>query len=279
MDAGLSDLTVWITGASGGIGRATAEAFAAEGCLLALHAHSGAAELGRWLGEQPWRDRAATFVADVRDPEALDAQALAIVARFGRLDVCIVNAGIWPDAALALDELPVERVREVVEVNLLGAMWTARAFLRALSRGGPRADGRGASLTFVGSTAGRFGEAGHSEYAASKAALRGLVLSLKNEIVRLDPHGRVNLVEPGWTMTPMAAAAVAEVAPVEKALATMPLRQIARPADVAAAVVFLSSPSLARHLSGEVITVAGGMEGRRLWEPGEVDVAAVRREI
>ena len=272
MQTALADLVVWITGASGGIGRALAEAFAAEGSLLGLHAGGHLADLQAWVAGLKWRDRAHLGAADVRDPAALDEQARALVARFGRIDVCIVNAGIWPPDDVALDAQAPERVRDVVETNLLGAIWTARAFLARLAESGPRPDGRGASLIFVGSTAGRFGEAGHAEYAASKAALRGLVLSLKNEIARLDPHGRCNLVEPGWTLTPMVAEHVGarahaadETAPIERALSTMPLRQLARPEDIAAAAVYLASPALARHVTGETITVAGGMEGRRLW--------------
>src|SRR5262249_1050613 len=122
----------------------------------------------------------------------------------GRVDVCVVNAGVWPPDALPADALPEARVREVIDTNLLGALWTARAFLSTLRKSGPRADGAGASLIFIGSTAGRFGEAGHAEYAASKAALRGLVLTLKNEIVLADPWARVNLVDPGWALPPMA---------------------------------------------------------------------------
>jgi 3-oxoacyl-[acyl-carrier protein] reductase len=144
-------------------------------------------------------------------------------------------------------------------------MWTARAFLTALRRVGPRPDGHGASLIFIGSTAGRFGEAGHAEYAATKAALRGLMLSLKNEIVHVDPWARVNLVDPGWTVTPMAQAELEKTGQIPQITRTMPLRRVASPEDVAGAVLFFASPALSRHVSGEAITVAGGMEGRVLW--------------
>jgi 3-oxoacyl-[acyl-carrier protein] reductase len=278
LDSGLADLVVWITGASGGIGRALAEAFAAEGCRLALHAGSRRDELEQWLAGRRWRPRALCGACDVRDEGALDAETRRIVAHHGRIDVAVISAGIWPSEDAALHAQAPERIRAVVETNLLGAIWSARALLARLAETGPRDDGRGASLLFIGSTAGRFGEAGHAEYAASKAALRGLSLSLKNEIVRLDPGARCNLVEPGWTLGPMAGPALERAAPVERALSTMPLRQLARAEDVAAAAVFLSSPLLARHLSGAVLTVAGGMEGRRLWGDGEIDVTRVRRD-
>ena len=115
------------------------------------------------------------------------------------------------------------------------------------------------------STAGQFGEAGHVAYSASKAALRGVVRSLKNEIVHVDPAARVNLVDPGWTRTPMAEGAMEDAAAVERALATTPLRRVAEPEDVASTCVFLASPTRARHLTGQIVGVHGGMEGRRLW--------------
>jgi 3-oxoacyl-[acyl-carrier protein] reductase len=221
-----------------------------------------------------------TFVrADITDPEAMTAAAELAVARFGRIDHCVANAGVYVRPGARLDEMSPERVRASLDVNLLGALWTARAFLGALARTGARPDGRGASLTFIGSTAGRFGERGHVDYAASKAALRGAVKTLKNEIVTLDPYGRVNLVQPGWTVTAMAREALAEPGAVNRIVRTMPLRQLARPVDIARAVLFLASPEAARHVSGEVITVAGGMEGRLLWAENEIDEGAIHRRV
>lgn len=274
MDLGLSGKVVLITGASGGIGQALADGFAAAGARLVLHAHTNADALARHA-----RAGAHVITCDVADAAALDRAVDDAVAAVGRLDVCVANAGIWPPEAVPLHELDERRIRRVLETNLFGAMFTARAFLRALARTGPRRDGHGASLAFIGSTAGRFGERGHAEYAVSKAGLHGLVRTLKNEIVALDPYARVNLVEPGWTVTPMARPALADPAVIERALATMPLRQLARPVDVANAVLFLASPTMSRHVSGEVLTVAGGMEGRRQWEPGEVGTAAVLRRL
>jgi 3-oxoacyl-[acyl-carrier protein] reductase len=278
VDLGLRDQTVFITGASGGIGRALAEAFAAEGARLALGGWRNHATLEADTA-RGWPGGAETLVvrADVGDPAALDAATECILERFGRVDHCVANAGVYARRGARLDETAPAQVRATLETNLLGALWTARAFLAALARTGPRADGRGASLTFIGSTAGRFGERGHADYATSKAALYGLVRSLKNEIVQLDPFGRVNLVEPGWTVTEMAREALDEPGAVTHVVRTMPLRQLARAADVARAVVFLASPEAARHLSGEVLTVAGGMEGRLLWSAGEIDAGAIRR--
>jgi 3-oxoacyl-[acyl-carrier protein] reductase len=255
MDLGLGDKVIFITGADGGIGSELTRAFLAEGARVVACSRRGVEA----------RERVLPVRADVRRPDELEAAMSAAVAAFGRVDVCVANAGVWPPEALRLDELPEARVREVVETDFLGSLWTARAFAAALSRTGPRPDGQGASVVFIGSTAGRFGEAGHADYSASKAALRGLTLSFKNEIVRIDPWARVNLVDPGWTVTPMARATLAASGQIEAVTRTMPLRRVGSPEDVAAAVLFFASPVMARHVSGEALTIAGGMEGRVLW--------------
>ena len=279
MDLGLAGKVVWITGASGGIGRALAEVFAGEGARLVLQGHGSFAALEEWVAAQPWRAESLCVSADVRDPGALERCAARALERFGRLDACLANAGKWPSEPRALDELAPERLRATLEVNLLGALFTARAFLGALRHTGPRADGHGAALIFTGSTAGRFGERGHSDYAVAKAALHGAVKTLKNEIVQLDPYGRVNAIEPGWTVTHMARPALAQPGHVERALRTMPLRQLARAKDVARTAAWLASPLAAAHVSGEIIAVAGGMEGRCLWNEEEIDREKVLERV
>ncbi len=278
MDLGLKDKVIFVTGASGGIGRALAQRFAEEGARLALVGHTQTGPLDAWVRDQTWAERALVRGADVADPEAVESAVAACVERFGRIDTCIACAGIWPRDDRLLHELPVERLRRTVEVNLLGATWTARAFFAAIQRSGPRSDGHGANLIFIGSTAGRFGERGHADYAASKAGLVGLLRTLKNEIVQLDPRGRVNLIEPGWTVTHMARPALDEPGSVEQVVATMPLRQLGRASDVAATAAWLASPLAARHVSGQVVTVAGGMEGRKLWSDGDIDGQGIRAE-
>ena len=115
-----------------------------------------------------------------------------------------------------------------------------------------------------------FGEAGHSDYAAAKSAVvHGLLLSLKNEIVRIAPLGRVNAVCPGWTASPMTRTALTDPELVQRVTRTMPLRKVGRPEDVARQVVVLASDELSGHVSGQVVTVAGGMEGRVLHPEGE----------
>ena len=152
-------------------------------------------------------------------------------------------------------ELQLERWRATLDTNLTATFLTARGFLRGLHGDG--------SLVLVGSTAGLFGEAGHADYAAAKSGIvYGLLLSLKNEVVRIAPNARVNAVCPGWTESPMTRSSLDDPDLVGRITRTMPLRKVARPEDVARQVVVLASNELSGHVTGQIVTVAGGMEGR-----------------
>jgi len=259
METGLHGQCVVITGASGGIGQAIARALAGEGARLVLHYRTQAepvAALQRELGE-----RALAVAADLRDEGQTEALFAAAVRAFGRIDCVVVNAGWARPRPAPLHTLTLAEWRETLDHDLTSAFLTCRAFLRHLAAV-PRET---ASLVLIASTAALFGEADHADYAAAKAALAyGLTRSLKNEIVRLAPRGRVNCICPGWVRTPMAAAGLADPRAERRAQATMALRKIAEPEDVAALVVFLASERLAGHISGAVVPVAGGMEGRLL---------------
>ncbi|MHC4932447.1 MAG: SDR family NAD(P)-dependent oxidoreductase [Planctomycetota bacterium] len=278
MDLGLNGMVVLVTGASGGIGRALVSGFGAEGATLVCHTLRQEAELSRWLDAQPFRERACVVRADVRSMRDMDAVVETTLDRFGRMDICVANAGKRPPSEGRLDKVGEERIRETIDVNLLGGLWTARALFRALERAGPRPDGRGSSLLLIGSTAASFGERGYADYAAAKAGLEGLAMTLKNEIASLDPLGRVNLLEPGWTATHVPRPALEDLDALRRTVRTMPLRQIAEAEDIARAALWLSSPLAARHVSGQILRVAGGMEGRILWEPEDVDPGEIRRK-
>jgi len=247
METGLAGKRVLVTGASGGIGGACARAFTAEGAEVVAHYHRG-------------RERAeALGVAVVGADLTREDEVERMFAEAGRLDVCAAVAGVWPSEDVPVWELPLARWRQTLDANLTATFLTARGFLRQL-------DGDGA-LVLVGSTAGIFGEAGHADYAAAKSAvLGGLLLSLKNEAVRQSPGARVNAVAPGWTESPMTRGHVSEEQ-VGRITRTMALRKVAQPEDVARQVVALASPLLSGHVTGQVVTVAGGMEGRVVHEP------------
>lgn len=262
MDAHLRGKNVLITGASGGIGLATARAFAQEECRLALHYNSNLAPL-RELEEEinvPY----VHLPADLRDEAQVDELFAAALRQFPRLDMLVVNAGIFVAEDAPLHKLSLKQWEETLRTNLTSAFLTCRAFLRHLAVV-PRDD---AAVVLVASTAALFGEAGHADYAAAKAGMAyGLMLSLKNEIVRLAARGRVNCVCPGWTRTPMAAHALDDERIVQRVQSTIALRKVAEPEDIAAAIVFLASPRLSGHISGAILPVSGGMEGRLLHPP------------
>jgi 3-oxoacyl-[acyl-carrier protein] reductase len=257
VETGLAGQGVVVTGASGGIGAACARAFAAEGARVLVHYHRGeerARALSVELGGAPVVRADLTLETEAEQLFAGAREAL------GRVDVCAAVAGVYPAEDAPVWELDLERFEQTLEQNLTATFLTARAFLRGLA-----GTGRGA-LVLVGSTAGRFGEAGHADYAAAKAAIQvGLLLSLKNEVARLGPGVRVNAVAPGWTASPMTRGLL-EPDDVERITRTMPLRKVATPEDVAAQVVVLASERLSGHVTGELVTVAGGMEGRVVHE-------------
>src|SRR5262249_15781386 len=171
-------------------------------------------------------------------------------------------AGVWPSADVPVWELELERWQRTLEQNLTATFLTARSFLREVARSGH------GSLVLVGSTAGLFGEAGHADYAAGKAAIQvGLLRTLKNEIVRVAPAGRVNAVAPGWTESPMTRGMV-DAESVRRVSRTMALRKVAQPEDVAAQVVVLASDVLSGHVRGRLVVVAGGMGGRTIHDDG-----------
>jgi len=251
METGLRDARVLVTGGSGGIGAACVRLFRAEGAEVVVHYHRG-------------RERAAAaggsrvVQADLRD----EREVAHMFADAGELDVCAAVAGLWPAEDVPVAELSLERWRETVDANLTATFLTARGFLSQLGE-------REGALVLVGSTAGIFGEAGHADYAAAKSAiLGGLLLSLKNEAVRRHPRTRVNAVAPGWTVSPMTAR-VLDAEQVKLISRTMALRKVATVEDVAAQVVALASPVLSGHVSGQVVTIAGGMEGRVLHDGPE----------
>jgi 3-oxoacyl-[acyl-carrier protein] reductase len=275
MNAGLSNKVVLITGASGGIGSGLARAFAAEGARLVLHGYRNRMALRRLQRELAPAETLAVC-ADLRAEAAVRALFARARSRFGRVDTLVANAGVWVEQEVPLHQMTLAQWRRIVETDLTSVFLCCREFFRLVKR-----QKRG-NAVLIGSTAGVFGEAGHADYAAAKSALAyGLTRTLKNEIVRIAPHtaeycgGRVNCVCPGWTVTPMTAKHLRHEALVRRVTATMALPQIARVEDITNAVVFLASDVLARHITGQTVVIAGGMEGRWLWQPHEVEVRNV----
>ena len=271
MNTDLSGKVVVVTGASGGIGSAIARGFAAEGASVVLHYHRGktaVSQLQRELGG----NQTLAVRADVRREADVKRLFAAAVSRFGRVDTLVANAASWEVQDVPMHEMSLRQWRGTLDGVLNSAFLCAREFMRLAAR-----QKRGNAI-LIGSTAAVFGEAGHVDYAAGKAAIAfGMTRSLKNELSRLAPHtkdycgGRINCICPGWTTVPRLAAKLGNERVVRKVTAMMALPQLARPEDIAHAAVFLSSDKLARHITGQTLVIAGGMEGRTLWGAEEID--------
>ena len=258
MDTDLKGKGVLVTGGAGGIGSAVVREFAAEGANVAIHFRTS-----RERAEKLAADTGGVPVhADLTVESEVDALVPAAVEALGRLDVLVANAGMWPSEDLPVWEMSYERWRTTVTTNLDGVFLSCRAFLRHVAETGV------GNIVIVGSTAGLIGEAGHADYASAKGALAsGFLKSLKNEIVRVAPLGRVNVVCPGWTATEMTRDVLADPDFPKRITRTMALDKLGRAEDVARVIVTLASDRISGHVSGEVITVAGGMEGRVLRDP------------
>src|SRR5512140_1312004 len=275
MESHLRGKVVLVTGASGGIGSGIARAFAAEGACLVLHYRHGRAKVAALQRELQGSDTlvARADFANEAQTRRLFAQAMK---RFGRVDTLVANAGAWETRDVPLHEMSLRQWRRTLDGVLTTAFLSLREFMRLVAKQ------KQGNAVLIASTAAVFGEAGHADYASGKAAIAyGLTRSLKNEINRLAPHtrtycgGRVNCICPGWTVVPRLAAKLGDEKTIRKVTATMALPQLARPADIAHAAVFLASDTLARHLTGQTLIIAGGMEGRWLWQPEEIDTGIV----
>jgi len=271
MNTDLQGRTVLITGASGGIGHAIARAFAAEGTHLVLHAHRHRARADELAGTLTGTD-ALVVSGDLRREAAVHRVFAAAQRRFGAVDVLVANAGAWENRDIPVHRMSLRQWQGTFAAVLTSGFLCVREFFRLVQRQ------RRGSVVLIGSTAGVFGEAGHVDYASAKAAVAfGLTRTLKNELARLAPHtpeycgGRVNCVCPGWTVVPRTAYRLDDPETVRRVTATMALPKIGRADDVAHAVVFLASDRLAGHVTGQTLVVAGGMEGRWLWRPEEVN--------
>lgn len=245
---------VLVTGGSRGIGAACCRLFARAGAAVLIHYQSRedrATALLRELGELGEPRGAAEPPAhlvrrcDLRDAADVWAMFAFVAEQWGALDVLVNNAGIWVPNPLA--DFDAAGLDETLAVNVTGSFLCAAAALPLLELS---ADG---SIVNVTSTAGQRGEPGYSPYAASKGAM---IAATRSWAVELAPRVRVNSVAPGWVDTDMTAAALSGPAR-SQALAGIPLGRIATPDDIAGPVVFLASP-LARHVTGEVLSVNGG---------------------
>jgi len=211
-----------VTGGTRGIGKATVEMLRAAGAEVVSVGKRTHGDLGV-------QENVEKLAASVKGP----------------LDHLVVNHGIWVVKDVPLARMSLEQWRATIAENLDSYFYVVRAFAARVRKGG--------SIVLVASTAAQRGEAYHGDYAASKGAIVSLTKGLA---IELAPDVRVNCVAPGWTDTEMAAEPYAGGGR-KKIEATIPLRRVATPEDVAGPIVFLCS-DLARHITGEILNVNGG---------------------
>jgi len=247
---GLEDKVVVVTGAAAGIGRAVARRFAHEGARVAAWDVAESPDLAAELGE-----RGMTAQVDVTDRAAVEAATEAVVARWGRYDVLVNNAGIvrdaqlvkWRDGAVA-SVMEDSAFDAVVAVNFKGVFLCARAAVPHMIRAG------GGAILNASSVVGLYGNFGQTNYAATKSAVITMTRTWARELGR---HGiRVNAVAPGFIATEILSAMPPKV--LDGMVAHTPLARMGKPEEIAEAYLWLASDA-ASYVHGAVLSVDGGL--------------------
>lgn len=255
LDTGLKGKVVVVTGAAAGIGRATALAFAKEGCRVAAWdvtdggADALVAELNASGGEARFRR------VDVSDSASVLAAVDDIASAWGRIDVLVNNAGIVRDGQLvkwkdgAVTGMMTDQVfDQVIDVNLKGPFLCARAAVPLMIKAG------GGVILNASSVVGLYGNFGQTNYAATKFGVIGFTKTWARELAKFKI--RVNAVAPGFIATEILKSMPEKV--LEGMIARTPLGRMGEPADIANAYVWLASDAAA-YVTGTVISVDGGL--------------------
>ena len=245
---GLADRVALVTGGSRGIGRAVVELLASFGSHVAVNYAKDKAAAETTVNVALTNGvQALAIQADVSHIDQSERLLKETVARFGRVDFLICNAGIWEGG-------PVESISEelwdkTIDINLKGTWSVCRAAVPHMKQQ------RFGRIIIVSSTAGQRGEANVSNYAASKGGQISLTKSLAPELAAFGIN--VNCVAPGWVATEMTANALVDKNNLDSIIKTIPLGRVAKPEEIAGSIVFLCS-EWAKYITGEVLNVNGG---------------------
>ncbi len=242
-----SGKTAIVTGASRGIGRASALRFAEAGANVVVNYFQHEADaLNVVAACKTFAVGAIAVQADVSKPVDAERLNAAAITEFGGLDIVVANAGIWEGDAV--EKMSEDLWDRVIDANLKGTWTVCKAAVPHFKENG------GGSIVIVSSTAGQRGEAGYSNYAASKGGQISFTKALSNE---LAPTIRVNAVAPGWVDTGLNDPVFDDQEFVERVIEGIPLKRVATADDIALSIVFLAS-DWSRHITGEVININGG---------------------
>lgn len=243
----LAGKVIVVTGGAQGIGLAIAERCAESGAKVAIWDYQGdaiAGALDRVQDRAP-RAEAAGFIVDVSDLAAVHDSVKATLARFGRIDGLVNNAGVVADAQLTkMTEAQWDRV---IDINLKGVFNCTRASVEALIA-------CGGSIVNISSIVGLSGNFGQTNYAAAKAGVLGMSKTWARELGRKGV--RSNAICPGFIETPILAAMPERV--IEEMVSQIPQKRMGQPREIASATVFLLS-SEASYINGATLEVTGGL--------------------
>lgn len=243
----LQDKVAIITGASRGIGRAVARKYAEEGASVALTARTITAEVEAFVSElEGFGVKAKAYTSDASQFDAAHALVAEVQQDFGRIDILVNNAGITQDALMM--RMTEAQWDEVININLKGAFNLIHAVTPIMMKQ------RSGNIINMSSVVGVSGNAGQANYAASKAGMIGLTMSIAKE---MGSRGiRANTIAPGFIITDMTHALSEEVR--KQWEAQIPVRRGGTPEDVASVAVFLAS-DMSAYVTGQTINVCGGM--------------------
>jgi 3-oxoacyl-[acyl-carrier protein] reductase len=239
--------TAIVTGASRGVGRATALRLAEAGANVVVNYLSRHAEADEVVAECQVKGVEATAVqADTSDMLRAQDLAKAAIDRFGGIDLLVLNAGVWEGAPI--DEMSEEIWNKVINTNLKSAWAMTKACVPTMKKR------RSGAIVMVSSTSGQRGEANYSNYSASKGGMISFTKALATE---LAPKIRVNCVAPGWIETAMVRPVFEDTECEQSVIDSIPLKRIASTDDIALSICFLLS-DWSRHITGEILNINGG---------------------
>jgi 3-oxoacyl-[acyl-carrier protein] reductase len=253
MNLSLSGKVALITGGSRGIGAATVRMFVEAGANVLFNyekAIAASEELVKELGA----DHCAAVACNLSGTETAKELVDATIKRFGRLDILVVNHGVWPPRDAPVDQMSDAQWNSTMAINLDSVFALIKHSVAQMKTQG-LSGSAACHIVLVSSTAGQRGEAFHCDYAASKGALISMVKGLSTELASDGIY--VNCVAPGWVATDMSASTLSDPKTREVVLAKIPLGRVGTPEELAAPILFLCTPQ-AGFITGEIFNVNGG---------------------
>lgn len=244
----LTNKVVLVTGGSRGIGAACVRLFREAGANV-VFSYQKAVDSAEALAAECGEGSTMAVQAELDGSGSEKVLADVAVERFGRLDILVVNHGIWPPHDQPIDSMPYEQWRKTLAINLDSTFALVKHSVAQMKRQ------RSGHVVIVSSTAGQRGEAFHADYAATKGAVISMVKGLSTELARDGIY--VNCVAPGWVATDMTAPVLNQPETQEKIVNLIPLGRPAKPEEIAAPILFLCTRH-AGFITGEIFNVNGG---------------------